>query len=866
MFTNKELANQGIERISARCNRAARNTILRMFERIPMADSGLARFERILEAVNSPGMLMTSLEENVTGARLLGLVLGTSHHLADILIQNPEFVYEIVSPLDDDITHSIDEIEAEGARLLSATTSFSHKMDRLRFLKQKYFCRLATVDLGDLMEQRLIWERISNVTLALINLAKEIAWEQVQVKSVSKVDCPIMIVCQGKLGGKELNYSSDVDLSFVLPDDLPEELEKPAAKWAELFRSVMSDRMGRGELFRVDLRLRPFGSQGPILNKMSAVESYYAGYAEEWEHLALLRSLCLGGTPEMRSRWQDMRQTIVFRGPRSEATMDRLIKMRARLEDITDESDLKRGAGGIRDVEFVTQIMQMQAGQNKPELQTANTLEALDHLLQAELLSADMHNDLSDAYTFLRQVEHRCQIIGGLQTHSLPDDPGQQMAIAFTLHMKTASSLESRLSHIRHRVRSCYDQILGSSDPKELIYSPDLVKWITGLEGASGFFKVLKENRDSLERMEKVVQLCPVLIPDLQKLVTVTEQVISGEIIEGDTEVRFEAKKESAAKDLGQAFRRARTRAAIRAALDDPTRFGKELSGNLDAILEILVNRVGGDLTIAALGSYAARESSLSSDGDIVLFANDSIDPQEAEVRARAFIKEIQAVRRENQQVEFDFRLRPEGKAGRLAPTRRAFIGYRRRFMETWERFACGRARIVVGDQAFLKEFQQAAYEAPISSTELDDLQRMKSRIENERVNPTLKGRQIKLGPGGIDDITWAAQLWLMKHPWLGREASAELPARLETLTSAGLITILERDMLTEAWQFFVELRLRMYLQGATDDLVPENPARLEAIADGMGLADANAALAKHETHRTEVREFFDETWERLRK
>ncbi len=794
MFQNQARAEESINRIGQACRRDVKPVVRGIFAKLPNADQGLVRFERLLLGMSSPAALIDQAQDAHQLARVLGSVLTYSQHLSDLLSANPEFASSILDPDVLAQRPTVEGIISEGKGLLAHTASYTHRLDRLRLIKQRWQLLIAARDIADLNEQKDIWHDISVLAEGLVLLALECSWDFYCSRTGQEAPCPLSIVCMGKFGAKELNYSSDLDLAFVAPDETTDDELTSLSRFCEVFRAALTDHMGRGNLYRVDLRLRPFGSQGPLVNRMSAVESYYERHAMPWEELALVRTHVLPDTGDIPQRWSSLRARRVFRGARSESAIQSLLDMRDKTEAVSDPNDLKRGVGGIRDVEFLTQIQQMLHGKAHEELQVSRTIDAMDALHGLGRMNSQSWSELTEGYKFLRKLEHRCQLVGNLQTHVLPQNVGERHAIASSMGLATVHALESALGHHRARIRHWYSQAFGSPSVRQGENVPE--SWVGDMEGSASFLKSLQENESSRTRVEAVTLHAPGILPALKTSVAVTEQILSGEIVEDQVPTPYQTDLQPIA--LASSVRNGWLRCLAKSVLVPGYDLGRGLSDNID---RLLVSLMHGDppLTVIALGSYAARECSPESDADILVLADDDVASAASDL-VRSGLVAARDLRALGAPVSVDLRLRPEGRSGRLATTPSALRRYSEQSIEAWERFALGRSRLVCGNPQMERQVRELSYGRTPTHEEFVDLVAMKKRIESERVSPKLRNRHVKLGNGGLDDISWYSQLWMLKE-------AAHVPAkppvstveRLEWLQARSLVTAFEHDALLGA-------------------------------------------------------------------
>ena len=284
------------------------------------------------------------------------------------------------------------------------------------------------------------------------------------------------LLALGKLGGRELNFSSDVDLLFVYAS--PGSVEADAARNSEVARVVRGMRAGleaRGELgfgYRVDLELRPEGPTGPLANSVEAALGYYESFGAEWERQALIRLRPVAG-PEAPSlallRGLD---PFVWRRSLSPAALTAVRDMKGRIERERREAgrdlerDLKEGPGGIRDVEFLVQALQLLIGGRDASVRTGNVLEALRALGAAHALPEETAAALASAYLWLRRAEHAIQLDEERQSHALPRDAAGQRALARRMGYRDdqAEAARARLiedwSAVRAEVRGHFESLL----------------------------------------------------------------------------------------------------------------------------------------------------------------------------------------------------------------------------------------------------------------------------------------------------------------------------------------------------------------------------------------------------------------------
>jgi glutamate-ammonia-ligase adenylyltransferase len=293
-------------------------------------------------------------------------------------------------------------------------------------------------------------------------LAEALAWAEGRFGAPltsAGARCPVVVLGMGKLGGRELNAGSDIDLIlFYETDDGAAgslSLHEHFTRVAQRFVANLDEPTENGIVWRVDLRLRPEGSTGPIVNALSAAERYYETWGRTWERAALVRARPVAGDAAFGKALLQALAPFIWRRAVDPRVVDEVVAMLARARaEASDETreDLKIGPGGIREVEFFVQSLQLVWGGRHPRMRATNTLDALRRLRAGGFVTEREEVDLAGAYLFLRRLEHRIQFATGLQTHALPRDPSLLSRIGRSLGFDGAAGLEQELARARARV------------------------------------------------------------------------------------------------------------------------------------------------------------------------------------------------------------------------------------------------------------------------------------------------------------------------------------------------------------------------------------------------------------------------------
>ncbi len=863
-FARPDTAQHLIERLERLSMSSLDDFINKAFEQSANPDRGLANLERWLSATSNPSMHLSHLVSTTKLAQLLVMILSASQSISDCLIQNPELATILYDRDELSRYPTADSILAEGRQLLSASTSYSHSLDRLRYLKQRWTLPIVVNDLAGFWDGQKTWTALSALADALIALCLEVSWSEYQMRKGIEQLPGLMVVAFGKLGGNEVNLSSDVDLVYVCADNLSQYDDKHLTRSAEFYNRALSDRMGRGSLYRVDLRLRPFGGAGALVRSMRSIEAYYRSYAETWEAQALIRSRPVVGPPDLIERWNQLRETYCFRPRIADILVDEIVSTRTRIEEYAAPNDIKRGPGGIRDIEFISQILQMVHGAKHPAIRCVSTVDTLNALANHEFIRLDIASKLIKCYEFLRKVEHRCQLVGDLQTHALPESPSAQESLARSCGFNSWQSFIGVLDEIRQLVRELYQDVSQLAQSKVGVRE-QVLKQVKGIEQAfagwfdsmpqsDAYYQSLVENEGSFVRAICIADRAPALIPRFRESSDHTDNLVSGEI-EEEVDIAKRYSKlgaDASLQAVSDTFKSVWLTIAAQTALNSFEDPSEKLQQNMDEALIWLWRKHGSKFDIVGLGSLAQHDLSFSSDADVLFLMNDQGNHAEAEDAAQAFLSDVEKLSQLGATISVDLRLRPEGKKGLLVRSYDGFAAYEETDMELWERFALGQSRLVCGQGETMAIVLAAAYRQSLSIDDLNELLAMKKRIESERVRPQYVRRDVKLGYGGLSDIDWMLHLSEMRHLRIPNDMHID-----SRIAENGLFSREEATSVRQVRHFLVQVRSALQLQGIKGGIVPENPDKLNALASCFNLDNANEFLSEYEKTIETVRAIY---------
>ena len=451
--------------------------LLQAVARTPDPDMTLTNLEKVSASLGAKAILWELFNFNPPTLRLYVELCATSQFLSEILINNPGMVDDLMDSLVVDRPQAAVAIKAELSELCKGAEDLA---PILLSFRNKEWVRIGTRDILGREPIRDVTRELADVAEAIITHVARDQWE----RRAARFGTPRResdgqrsrwaIVGLGKLGGRELNYHSDLDLIFlhesagqtrggpesITNDHFLTEVVRRALK-------ALGGASGAGPLYQVDTRLRPHGASGPLVVTLAAFRDYFQGPAQPWERLALTRARVLFGTGGFRREVTDAIHAILA-APADPAAMAReVLAMRRRLEEAPGKNQLKRGVGGLVDIEFLVQYLVLVHAAEFPDVVRPNLWDALDALRRAGLLDRAAHAELREAYDFHRTVESRLRLVHNRSGVDLPEAPGELARLARRLNYEqsdpAASAAAFRADADRHaaRARAYFEQIVG---------------------------------------------------------------------------------------------------------------------------------------------------------------------------------------------------------------------------------------------------------------------------------------------------------------------------------------------------------------------------------------------------------------------
>ncbi|MDV6238555.1 bifunctional [glutamine synthetase] adenylyltransferase/[glutamine synthetase]-adenylyl-L-tyrosine phosphorylase [Trueperella bernardiae] len=891
-------------------------------------------------------------------ARLFA-ILGMSTTLTEHLISHPTNVH-ILSDAKIAEAGLDTTLEGERASALAAVRSFSPgpgeppradlaelgEAGAIEALRLHYWYRLTQIAALDLTAG-LAPDHVEAVARALSDVvggALEAALAVGRaVYGPEADDVALAIIAMGKTGGREVNYISDVDVIYVAGSRSgDDEADLPAAtKLAEYISHAVAAPGRTPAILQIDTALRPEGKAGPLVRTLDSHVAYYEKWAENWEFQALLKARPVAGDRELGERYVAALTPLVWNAAGRDGFVEETRAMRRRVESLVPAKDAERqiklGRGGLRDIEFTVQLLQLVHGRTDPSVRQRSTLEALAALRDAGYIGRTAAATMDADYRLLRALEHRVQLHRIRRSHVLPTADADLRRIARSLRvpgLDTAEELGEMWARVRKEVRALHLEIyyrpmlpataklsadnaalepeaaqarlaaIGYGDPRSAYANalaltsgfnrtaaiarhimPVMLEWFAqGPEPDRGlaafrdvseklgstpwYMRLLRDSKVVGERLARLLSTSRYVANELPSQAEAIAWLEADELAPlGPAELTAQLdsvlNRRTDPREIAIAGRALRRRELLRTAMADTLRLGTDSRQAITDAGQVAVEaslrgaRIAASapdslqFAVIAMGRFGGGELGYISDADL-LFVFDH-GPELAEQEASAAANEVArhliallSTPAPEPGFPADADLRPEGKNGPLARSLDSYRAYYDQWVQTWERQALLRARFVAGDGVgarFISLINPLRYPSSgLADAEVRDIRRMKARVESERIPRGVdKTRHLKLGPGGLANVEWAAQILQLRHA--GRIPALRTTGTLSALDAAsesGLISADGAGKLIEAWSFASALRDANVLasgrtRGAKLDLLPHGARELALTAALLG-------------------------------
>lgn len=904
-----------------------------------------------------------------TWQRLAGLT-GSSVALGDHLIRHPNQVAYVVN------AQGVADRGQMVTALLSAVnpiTTWDDALKELRIAYRKEVAAIAAVDIEAKNESTNILPGIATALSDLADAVLETALVIAQNEVAESDQVELAVIAMGKCGARELNYVSDVDVMFIVAPVNGLDENTAIGIGTQVAKKVMqacSEVTPEGVIWEVDPNLRPEGKSGALVRTLQSYLDYYDRWAQSWEYQALLKARFMAGSENLGSAFIQATSPLIWQAASRPGFVEDTQAMRERVTEFIPakdaERELKLGRGGLRDVEFAVQLLQMVHGRSDDLVRNPNTLLALEQLATWGYVAREDAAALSSAYRFLRTLEHRIQLFRMRRTHIMPTDETEQRRIGRSMgygldpiddltkewkkHAREVRRLHEKLfyrpllnavvkldssdARLSPEAASARLGALGYKDPANALRHmealtagvsrraviqrtllPVMLEWFaqapdpdSGLFGfrqvseALGttpwYLRLLRDESATAERLAKILATSKYATDLLLRAPEAVNLLASLELLkprtrdELTTEVSAIASRYSDQTEAVGAIRAIRRRELFRISCADilgeldVEEVGVALTDvtdvTINGTLEVITREVENvpAFLVIAMGRYGGAELGYGSDADVMFCFDEGSNFETAQEQAHKIANSLRTVLMApspDPELLIDADLRPEGKNGPLVRSFESFETYYQRWSSGWETQALLRADISAGDQELAEKFKELINpiryrESGLPINELREIRRLKARMESERlprgVDPAL---HTKLGPGGLSDVEWLAQIIQLQHGHTHPELRTT--RTLDTLRAAeklNLISPADTQSVIDAWLFATKVRnALMLVKGKTSDSVPTDLVDLARVAYQLGYGLRGGQELQDDYRRTTrrarqviMREFYGETSE----
>jgi glutamate-ammonia-ligase adenylyltransferase len=373
-------------------------------------DSSLRNVERFTSSIGSRSSIYSVLLENPDICALLSKLFSTSAYLSGFLIKHPEYLDILTMRSVWKDYKTTEEMTSDLSEIIKNEPDFEHKLDSLRRFKHVETLKLSMRYLNNELDTEYIGNYISMIAEAVLNVGLQIALKE--MKSVKNKKSEIVVIGMGKLGGKEMGYNSDLDIIFVYKGNDHEYYSKLGQKLI----SVLSIPTGEGFAFKIDMGLRPSGYAGALVSSLDSFKNHHKTSAMLWERQALLKARYVAGNKQLGKKVMSTIESFVYKKRLDADSIKEISRLRKRMElelakETQSKFNIKTGHGGLVDIDFIVQSLQLKYGSESKRVRQTNTLEALNSLFKEKIINQNNYNILSSGYKYLRKLENAVRLI-----------------------------------------------------------------------------------------------------------------------------------------------------------------------------------------------------------------------------------------------------------------------------------------------------------------------------------------------------------------------------------------------------------------------------------------------------------------------
>lgn len=856
-------------------------------------------------------------------------IFSQSQYLADILVRHTELLGWLTMGGGLEIEKSPKDVLNEASQTVEGFERVDKKFDALKRFQRREILRIGAKEiLGKSSIVQSTYE-LSILADSIVHTTIKIGIEEFQKRYGFEIQNTLACIGLGKLGGNELNFSSDIDLIFVYDTDgdLPKSKDR-ISTYHEYYSRLTSwivqrltEKTNEGHFYRVDLRLRPEGESGAVVLSRGSYYQYYETRGELWERQMLQKGRFVAGDQETGRKFLSDLRPFIYPKTHLSDPIQEIHRIKRKIEShIDDTSNVKLGSGGIRDIEFVVQALQILNVATNEEIASPNTLEGISKLHDSLFLEDQDAKSLREAYIFLRKVEHRLQLLYGFQTHSLPESEEEYANLAYRLGYDSPVDFERDLETQRKSVRRIFESMFmsvtdenvrfpveGKRSAQKVLYT-DIKKDQGTINGGSVLeigkrligslapkrsselvirnFEYLlhtPELKRGIEQAAKNEKLLEIILSicarsDLMVKTLAREPLLFESMI-GMPEVMFD-EKESWVYMLESDPFRFKLYNEFKFALSflrkeiDIIEFTRRISSLAERIIKKNIEKVISEeefevfpFCFIGLGKFGGSEMTLLSDIDGFVVARSENIPA-----VERIIKSLLSHIEQERTYEFDFRLRPEGSNSPLITAGDYMENYFIQRGSIWERLALTKSRFISGDIVLWKKIfpsiDRFVFEGKLQHDWIDQLQIMKEKIERHRGTDSSGREDLKTCAGGLMDLEFLIQAVLLKRGVRSGQPNEINSFRiLEALLSEEHTYQVDWAKVRKNLLFMRELETSIRLNSDVRNFVfPTSEDAQDLISNALGEESSKALIRKIDRIKRENRELLLQTLDQLRK
>ncbi len=867
--------------------------------RVYFTASSEANLFRIINGMYDKVFLIRECVRYPHYVEILVSVAANSNYLTDILVINPEYFYWIVNPSTLNTSLNKVEFKNEIKSTLSLLTTFRAKINALKTIKRKELLRIGLRDIYLKIPVKNITEELSILAVHLTGELFSICYKEILKKyAIENPPGKYCLASLGKLGGDELNYSSDIDLILFYDKERKirnrKYLSELLTEATQLFVKSSAEITG-GFLYRIDFRLRPDGRNSPLCRSLQEYLNYYESRGEDWERQMLIKVNFLGGSKSLYKKFIDFLTPFIYPSALSVSPKKQILKMKASIERrIKDEDNIKLIYGGIRDIEFSVQALQLLNGGKIEDIRNGNTLQAIEELEKVKLLDKMEAKTFSDAYIFYRKIEHYLQLMNDRQTHVIPEEGELLEKMSYFLGFKSSKDFKHHVNNDRNKVRKIYQSILSEDEThsdvnavltdivfEDKIRAKNDFQYLREGKGITGTRTFDSKSIESFTKIENQIYdyLKNSIYPD--KTLSNFVRIIKGadfpsiwynelvdktffEFVMKICELsQFSINLFAEDKELREFLlsRKVFTKIpvgelslfkiktilfylSVQITVDilDPLKASEILSNLIHIKIKMLFEeqtkemKWNKDYFVAALGSLGSSALTFFSDLDLIFIVRDS---QKYPVAEKQFQKILTLLREELKPFTIDCRLRPEGKSSQLVWDIENSKNYFKNRARVWEFQALTKISFIAGDKKLFKSFTRSAVSS-ISRFDVKNIKRemheMRKKISSQKIATSLEIFDIKKNSGSITDIEFIVQYFLLCNPVLFNKSFGKKTIEQLYLIGESLNDKSAKIILKDAFKFYksVELLNQLFFNNTTSKIVLEDKT-LNSFSKKMG-------------------------------